>query len=144
MADVSLIVSSLAHDYQEIIPPSVELRLVIDGERFRASVDVGQLTVALRNLIDNAWQAIGNREGGTVTIGVKETSEEIRITVQDNGRGMSQQTLTKLFQPFYTEREGGSGIGTVIVKRVIEGHGGTVNVDSAQGRGTRFVLTIPR
>jgi signal transduction histidine kinase len=136
--------SSLAHDYQDILPRSVELRLIIEGERFRALVDVGQLTVALRNLIDNAWQAIGSREGGVVTIAVKETAEEIRIIVQDNGRGMSQQTLAKLFQPFYTEREGGSGIGTVIVKRVIEGHGGTVNVESAQGRGTQFILTLPR
>jgi signal transduction histidine kinase len=143
-ADVSLMISSLAHDYQDILPRSVELRLIIDGERFRAMVDVGQLTVALRNLIDNAWQAIGSREGGVVTIAVKETPEEIRIIVQDNGRGMSQQTLAKLFQPFYTEREGGSGIGTVIVKRVIEGHGGTVNVESAQGRGTQFILTLPR
>jgi signal transduction histidine kinase len=143
-ADLKLLVTSLAQDYSDTLPRSIELRLELNGDDFRTSIDVGQLTVALRNLLDNAWQAIGNREGGLILMTVSESEREFEIVVEDNGRGMSQTTLTKLFQPFYTEREGGSGIGTVIVKRVIEAHGGSVRVESEPGKGTRFVLTIPR
>jgi two-component system nitrogen regulation sensor histidine kinase NtrY len=66
------------------------------------------------------------------------------MTVEDNGVGMRPETLARLFQPFYSEREGGSGIGTVIIKRVFEAHGGTVDVISSFGVGTKFTVTLPR
>lgn len=144
-ADVSLLVTSTAHECRESYPPSLELTVQIQGDDFRCSVDVNQLTIAVRNLLDNAWQAIGDREGGRIEVTVADMAElGVGLTVVDNGIGMSRETMAKLFQPFYTEREGGSGIGTVIVKRVVEAHGGTVTVESELGKGTRFILTLPR
>ncbi len=143
-ADLSLMLSSLVHDFMEYLPSNVELEYKPKGEDFRCQIDVNQLTVAIRNLLDNARQAIGSRQGGRITLRVESREEHLLVTVQDNGIGMNEKTLARLFQPYYTEREGGSGIGTVIIKRVIEGHGGTIAVESAPGIGTTFHIKIPR
>ncbi len=143
-ADLSLLLSSLLNDYHDTLPKNVTTRLELKGEDFRCMVDVNQLVAAMRNVVDNAWQAIGSREEGLVTLTLQESPTIITISVEDNGAGMASATLARLFQPFYTERRGGSGIGTVIIKRVFEAHGGTIEVTSAPGRGTRFVLTLPR
>lgn len=142
--DLALLISSLVHDFNESIPGNIQLRLEINGSDFRCMADASQLVVALRNLLDNAAQAIGSREGGMINVTIREGGGDLSITIEDNGVGMSKSTLAKLFQPFYTEREGGSGIGTVIIKRVIEGHGGTIEVESERGTGTTFVVTLPR
>jgi signal transduction histidine kinase len=143
-ADLSLLLSSLAHDYADTIPRNITMRVEYEGSNFRCLIDVSQLTVAIRNLLDNAWQAIGSRDNGLIQVTLTETPATIQLVIEDNGKGMSSTTLARMFQPFYTEREGGSGIGTVIVKRVVEAHGGTVQVESVLGKGTRFVLVLPR
>ncbi len=143
-ADMGIVLSSVAHDCAEYIPSSIELRLDVSGSDLHCMADVSQLTVAIRNLIDNAWQAIGSRDGGCIFLRAVGADAHVVITIRDTGIGMSRETLTKLFQPFYTEREGGSGIGTVIIKRVIEAHGGTIAVDSEVGIGTTFTLHMPR
>jgi len=143
-ADLCLALSSLAHDCADFIPATIELKLQLPAEPLHSMVDISQLTVAIRNIIDNAWQAIGSRDGGCICLSVEAVDAHVVISIQDNGIGMSRETMTKLFQPFYTEREGGSGIGTVIIKRVIEAHGGTIQVDSEIGVGTTFTLRLPR
>lgn len=142
--DLSVLLSSLVHDFHDYLPKNVDLRLEISNGNYRCMADVGQLLVALRNLLENAAQAIGTREGGLIRVSLLELPEALSIIFEDNGVGMSPETLAKLFQPFYTERQGGSGIGTVIIKRVIEGHGGTIHVESQRGKGTRFVVSLPR
>jgi signal transduction histidine kinase len=143
-ADLSLLLGSLAHDYREYLPPNVELDVVIQGEDHRCLVDVQQMSVALRNLLDNARHAIGGRDNGRISVTLAAQEREVMLTVEDNGIGMRPETLARLFQPFYSEREGGSGIGTVIIKRVFEAHGGGVEVTSTYGQGSRFVVRIPR
>lgn len=143
-ADIALLVTSLLQDLADTIPQNVRIECTTSGENFRAMVDVPQLTVAVRNVIDNAWQAIGSRVDGTIQVRISESADSITLDITDNGIGMSQETMEQLFQPFYTERPGGSGIGTVILKRVVEGHGGSVQVESRQGHGSRFILKIPR
>lgn len=143
-ADVSLLLSSLIDDFSEYVPPTIGMRFTRNGSDFRAMVDTDQMTIAVRNLLDNARQAIDGRESGEIHLTLYEDRQNLRIIVQDNGIGMSRTTLDRLFQPYYTEKEGGSGIGTVIVKRVIEGHGGSVDVESSPGLGTTFTLELPK
>lgn len=144
--DLSLLFSSVVHDFSDTLTTSIDIRYEVRGEDFRCQADVGQFTVAMRNLLENAAQAIGPREGGTIRLTLSEDREKLTIRLEDNGIGMSRETLANLFKPFYTERQGqgGSGIGTVIIKRVIEGHGGTIRVESERGRGTTFVIDLPR
>lgn len=143
-ADLALLITSLLQDLADTVPQNVRIECTTTGENFRAMIDVPQLTVAVRNVIDNAWQAIGSRADGLIQVRVREAADSLAIEISDNGIGMSQGTMEQLFQPFYTERPGGSGIGTVILKRVVEGHGGSVQVESRQGHGSRFILQLPR
>lgn len=142
--DMSLLLSSLTHDFSDTLSGDISVRYEVNGENFRCMADVAQLTVALRNLLDNAAQAIGSREGGLIRLVLRDEGSSLSIVVEDNGVGMSKETLANIFKPFYTERQGGSGIGTVIIKRVIEGHGGSVRVESERGKGTQFVINLPR
>ncbi len=144
--DLVLMLRSLADDMREYLPESATIAVESDLASCTLEADADQLAVALRNILDNARQAVGSRANGMIRcrLELQDGEPAARITVTDNGIGMSEETQRRLFQPFYTEKEGGSGIGTTIIKRVIEGHGGTISVESRLGEGTTFTLLIPR
>jgi signal transduction histidine kinase len=141
--DLVLLLRAIADDMREFTPPSCTIRVDSSLDKCIAKADADQLAVALRNLLDNARQAIGTRENGLIECTLEIEDEMVRITVRDNGIGMSEETRRRLFQPFYSEKEGGSGIGTTILRRVIEGHRGRIEVQSELGRGSQFDLLLP-
>lgn len=143
-ADMNLILESVTQEVREHIPPNISLHLDNRAGDARCHIDVNQMFAAMRNLVDNAWQAIGTRPGGRIDVVLDGSADELTVSVSDNGPGMVQGTLARIFQPFYTERQGGSGIGTMIIKRVIEAHGGSIDVTSQPGAGTCFTATLPR
>jgi two-component system, NtrC family, sensor histidine kinase PilS len=104
----------------------------LDGARFRQ---------VLWNLVLNAAQA--TPDYGTIDISAQEDSEWLVVIVADNGVGMSADALRLVFDPFYTTRSGGTGLGLANVDRIVRAHGGGIDVDSEPGEGTRFVLRFP-
>lgn len=143
--DLVLMIRSLADDMREYLPETSTISVDTELSSFVMEADADQLAVAIRNLFDNARQAVGTRINGDIRciVELAEASPFVRITISDNGIGMSEETQRRLFQPFYTEKAGGSGIGTTIIKRVVEGHGGSISVESQLGEGTTFVLQLP-
>jgi signal transduction histidine kinase len=104
-------------------------------------VDTSQLKQALLNLIINANQAM--EEGGKLTITVRFINGQIRIDVKDTGKGIPPEIQEKIFDLFYSTKQEGTGVGLAIVKRVVEGHGGRITVDSEVGKGTTFSIFLP-
>ncbi|UXX79510.1 ATP-binding protein [Reichenbachiella carrageenanivorans] len=105
----------------------------------------GQLNQALVNLIGNACDAIDFK--GTINIKTEEVDQDhVKITIRDNGKGMSEDTLKKIFDPFFTTKEvgKGTGLGLAITYGIIEKHNGTIAVESTEGKGTEFVITLPK
>jgi signal transduction histidine kinase len=98
---------------------------------------VGQ---ALSNLILNALQA--SRSGCRVQVRAAAEDGRLRIEVQDWGEGMDEGTMQKMFNPFFTTRESGTGLGLSIVHRIVESHGGSIDVRSAPGEGSTFRILI--
>lgn len=143
-ADLALLVQGVAHDVGEHLPSNIAIEVKVSVDDCRCLVDVNQIVAAFRNLLDNAWQAIGDRAEGRISVDLNGTEDALTVAVTDNGPGMDQRTLARIFQPFYTERQGGSGIGTMIIKRVVEAHQGTVDVSSTPGLGTTFTITLPK
>jgi two-component system sensor histidine kinase PilS (NtrC family) len=99
------------------------------------------------NVLMNAIQSMPN--GGRVTIETGKDTTDIsagqflEIKISDNGQGIMENDLGKIFEPFYTTREKGTGLGLAIVNRIVEGHAGKIKVDSRSGEGTTFMIWLP-
>jgi PAS domain S-box-containing protein len=96
---------------------------------------------ALLNLIKNAIAAMD--DGGTLTITTGFTDTEIQISVKDTGIGISEENLPKIFEPYFTTKPTGTGLGLTLVFKIIREHRGDLNVKSREGEGTDFIITLP-
>jgi len=125
------------------IPPSVMVKLDIPATLPALRVDAQQIHQVLRNLISNGVEAMP--EGGTLEISAVENKPDgtVIVNVQDSGIGMTPEQLGKLFQPLFTTKTRGIGLGLVVVKNLTQVNGGTVKVESAVGKGTVFTVTLP-
>ncbi len=102
-----------------------------------------RLTQALLNLFLNAIQSMEPGGNLAVDIGLAEAANTCRISVKDDGKGMSPEVQASIFTPYFTTKSSGTGLGLAIVHQIIEGHGGTISVKSAPGAGSVFTLLIP-
>ncbi|MBP9902290.1 MAG: ATP-binding protein [Verrucomicrobiota bacterium] len=104
-------------------------------------IDPTQTQQALLNLVKNAMQAM--TKGGTLTLQTGETTEAVWVSVADTGGGIPQEQLNRIFEPFYTTKKKGSGLGLMIVQRIVRAHNGRIELESHVGRGTTFRLWLP-
>jgi signal transduction histidine kinase len=104
-------------------------------------IDPESLQAALLNLTLNAQQALP--DGGQLMVRSRSTPQGIAIDLIDNGIGMDTATLNRAFDPFYSTKSGGSGLGLPTTRKIIEAHGGTLSVQSEPGRGTQFTIELP-
>jgi protein-histidine pros-kinase len=105
------------------------------------SVDPEQVSPVLGNLIANAIQAMP--DGGTLTIETAVVGGQVRVVVSDTGVGVLPEHLDKLFQPLFTTKAKGIGLGLALSRRLVEANGGTITVASVRGEGSRFSVTFP-
>lgn len=99
------------------------------------------LQAALTNLVKNALESMP--EGGQLVARTRLTTRGIALDLIDTGCGMNDETLLKMFNAFYTNKPGGTGLGLPTAKKIIEAHGGVINVQSSVGRGTQFTIEFP-
>ena len=108
-------------------------------------VDGEQMVQAVLNITLNAVEAMPR--GGTLTLSARVVDPEsgpwIEIAVEDTGEGIEKKSIKRLFKPFYTTKEKGTGIGLAISRRIVKAHGGTIGVTSSPGRGSVFHIRIP-
>ena len=96
---------------------------------------------ALLNLMLNAEQAMP--EGGQLTIQAGHEPGWVCLNLIDTGNGMSPQVAAKVFRPFFSTKPAGSGLGLPTVRKIVEGHGGHIDVQSEVGKGTKFTVKLP-
>ena len=106
-----------------------------------ANLDAGLLQQVLRNVLHNAAEAMP--EGGRIRLGADTSAAVLRITVSDSGAGMPPEIEDKVFQPFFTTRTHGIGLGLAVCRQIMEAHGGTVSLSSVPGQGTVVLIEIP-
>jgi len=107
----------------------------------QAPVDAGQLKQVLVNLIKNAMHAM--TRGGELTLATGVTGDGVWMSVADTGGGIPQEKINQIFQPFFTTKKKGSGLGLMIVQRIVREHGGRIEVESNLGAGTLFRIWLP-
>jgi signal transduction histidine kinase len=138
--------NSLIGDIAEFIRPELEqahvrLLLELDDKLPLALIDERCMKQALLNLVKNAQIAMPS--GGLLTIATQWSDGEIRISICDTGIGISAENLEKIFEPYFTTRDNGTGLGLTVVYKIIKEHRGEITVESREGEGTNFEINLP-
>jgi two-component system sensor histidine kinase AtoS len=123
------------------IPGNVQVTVDIHEGSSNLKLDAALFTRVLTNLVLNAVQAMPN--GGELTIAGSSGDAGITVAVQDTGVGIAPENLGKIFNPFFTTKAQGQGLGLAVCKRLIEEQGGTIDVTSHVGKGSSFTFKIP-
>src|SRR5436190_2037063 len=147
--------SRLVEEILELLKISISKRatLAVDLPKNLPSVrgNAGQLRRVVMNLITNASEALGEKQGVISVTLAKVNSEpdasaagaHLRLEVRDTGMGMKPETVARIFDPFYSTKSSGRGLGLAVVQGIIRSHGGTINVVSAPGEGSQFTIILP-
>jgi signal transduction histidine kinase len=137
-------VADLISEVQSVLPAPPEVTVVRADEPGLPSVraDRDQLRQVLLNVLSNAYEAVGPN-GGTVTIRTASTDAKVSIAVADTGVGMDDETRAQMFEPFFTRKTRGTGLGLAVTRRIVDSHGGVIDIDSTPGRGTTFTVDFP-
>lgn len=106
------------------------------------NADTEKLSIALLNLVVNASEAMDNK-GGQLEIAVQPGEETVQVAISDNGCGMPEETLSQLFEPYFTRKRNGMGLGLAATLNIVQSHKGEIEVASEPGEGTRFTITLP-
>jgi signal transduction histidine kinase len=106
-----------------------------------ARFDPDRLRQALLNLVQNAIQA--STAGGRVSIEACRTPAHLQIVVEDAGPGIPPENLERIFEPFFSRRQDGTGLGLTLARQIAESHSGSITVESSPGQGARFILQLP-
>jgi two-component system, sporulation sensor kinase E len=130
----------------DLLKPELENRgLAVAAKLARrlaaAPLDAIQMQQVLVNLIKNAMQAM--TKGGTLTLRTGENDDGVWVSVGDTGGGIPQEQINRIFEPFYTTKKKGSGLGLMIVQRIVRAHNGRIELESHVGRGTTFRVWLP-
>lgn len=131
----------------QLLRPELDNRGIVVKSRLARQlpatpIDPTQTQQALVNLVKNAMQAM--TRGGTLSLQTGESSEAVWVSVADTGGGIPQEQINRIFEPFYTTKKKGTGLGLMIVQRIVRAHGGRIELESHVGRGTTFRLWLPR
>jgi two-component system sensor histidine kinase AtoS len=123
------------------IPENIEVTVFVPVDLARATVDPVLLKQVLTNLTINAVQAMP--EGGKLFIECSKEDKSLSVTVRDTGEGVAPENLEKIFNPFFTTKAKGQGLGLAVCKRLVEAQNGTITLKTELGKGSTFTIKIP-
>ncbi len=127
--------------YRAAPPEGMEIRFETSRETLEVLFDRRLLTRAVRNLLENALRASSG--GGTVTLSVDARDGNATITVADSGPGVDPALLSRIFDPYFSTHDAGTGLGLPIARRVAEEHGGSIAARNLPDAGLSVAITIP-
>jgi two-component system NtrC family sensor kinase len=106
-------------------------------------IDANQIRQCLINLVRNAADAVAVKGGGRVVVRTRAARDRVEVAVEDDGIGIATEQLPRLFEPFFSTKKNGNGLGLALTQQIIQDHGGEIHVASRVGRGTTFTLSVP-
>lgn len=139
--DLDGLVEETVEPYRRLFPSRLAFRIERGGGDFRCRIDASKMKTVLRNLLINAIESIGKR--GEIVVALSRDGGTIVLEVRDSGAGMDEATREKVFEPYFSTKASGTGLGLPIARKIVADHGGTIRVASAPGRGTRVTIELP-
>src|SRR6202008_4581523 len=125
----------------EISKNNIETVLEFDNSPVQGMLDEASISAATLNLVLNAVQAMST--GGRLTISTGRNGKKIWMTIKDTGAGMSPERIKQIFEPFNTTKSRGLGLGMPYAQKIIQQHGGRIEVESQPGKGTQVIIKLP-
>jgi signal transduction histidine kinase len=137
-------VADLQPMLRQLFPPSVRLSLETGDTPLPVYIDRSELEMMLLNVAANARDALP--DGGRFDVRVRDAGDMAGVSLSDSGHGMDAQVLRQIFEPFFSTKNAaeGTGLGLSVIQDLVRAVGGDIHVDSAIGRGTTFVIRLPR
>jgi two-component system, sporulation sensor kinase E len=143
MNDINDIIRESARFLEkELSDRQIAMKLELRSNIPPMMLDTNQLKQAFYNIIRNAMQAMSNE--GQLLIHSDMDDYEVVLTFSDNGPGISAEAMAQVFDPYFTTKKSGTGLGLLIVRRVVREHGGEIELTSRPNEGTRVVVRLPR
>ena len=128
----------------ELEEKGIELHVHLATSLAKVFADASLMEQSILNLIKNAMQAMPEgKQGALITISTYMESDMVKISVQDNGCGMTEDQMSKIFEPYYTTKSSGTGLGLTVLFKIMKQHGGDVVVHSTYNEGSEFILQVP-
>lgn len=127
-------------------PRANDLRATLrcSGPTCEAYLDKHRFARVMENLLSNSLDAIAHRDNGEIVVSWEKGTSAVRISVQDNGIGIPKKVLKRIFEPFFSHgKTKGTGLGMATVKKIVQEHGGNVDVQTEEGCGTTVILDLP-
>jgi two-component system, NtrC family, nitrogen regulation sensor histidine kinase NtrY len=146
--DVNILLQNISDEYRDKSTRNVDIITHFYRNLPKVGIDIAHFPEAIGNLLDNAVRAIGSREGRIIIATapgqwINRPGEYVEITIQDTGTGMDEEVKKGIFRPFSTHSKGGTGLGLVIVQKIIQEHQGEITFNSSPGLGTTFQIRLP-
>jgi signal transduction histidine kinase len=137
-----VVANVLEFSREELERANVEIVKHLDPAPTRALADEAQLRQVFLNLLRNSREAMP--EGGKLIVESRTIDEQAEIVFRDNGRGINEGVRERIFEPFFSTKEGGTGLGLAVSRQILQAHGGSIWCNSSPGGGTTFVIRLPR
>jgi two-component system, sporulation sensor kinase E len=139
-------INALVEEAVQFFAPEIEARDIVVETELRhdlpvLQLDRDQMKQAFYNVIKNSFEAMKSR--GILRIRTDADDTHVRVSFTDTGGGMSAEALSRVFEPYYTTKLGGSGLGLLIVRRIVREHGGELAIESTEGRGLTLTIRLP-
>jgi two-component system sensor histidine kinase HydH len=139
--DLKEVLEGTLAPYKRLLASRIRFRETYEGAHFNCLADAAKLGTAFRNIVINAIEAV--KETGEITVLVRRGDQGLTVSIRDSGPGMSREVLDKIFEPYFSTKAAGTGLGLPIAKKIIEDHGGSVRVASGPGRGSTVTVDLP-
>ncbi len=140
--DLKELIQETLDPYKKMISERIKIKENYLGRDFQFIGDRSKIMIVLRNLFINAIEAIPNK--GMIEISAREDKDRIKLEVRDTGIGIGKGMLERIFEPDFSTKDVGTGLGLPICKKIVEDHGGSIRVSSQEKKGTQILIDLPR
>ncbi len=127
--------------HHDVFKSNIKIKLLYKGKNIKIKADPEQIKEACMNVITNAYEAM--EKEGTLTVDCEKNHNYVTISISDSGDGLHPKIMNELFIPFATTKINGTGLGLAQANKIVGQHGGRIEVDSKQGKGTRVQIILP-
>jgi nitrogen fixation/metabolism regulation signal transduction histidine kinase len=141
--DINDVVRQCAGKFDDVKPTDVVFQYELAEGLPLAALDRDQMAVALSNIIENAMSAMGQSGRLVLRSTLVVVGKRIAVSVRDTGTGIPERYISKVFEPYFTLKPGGTGLGMALTKRIVDDHKGTIEIESKEGVGTTVTIELP-